>query len=112
MNQCSMNQCSIGKTLAEPCHVISTNSKTVGFLNVNDLEVDDQLLLSLRTGVNLDTIDNGTVCFHHERQFLRQYENNQKYCIDPFRRHKKRITSKFIKFSFFTCFIDYLILLI
>src|ERR1043165_3086869 len=82
MDQCSMDQCSIGKTLAEPCHVRSTKSKTVGFLNVDDLEVDDRLLLSLRTGVNLDTIDNGTVCFHHDRQFLGQYESKQTYCID------------------------------
>jgi hypothetical protein len=95
-----MNKCTIGEALGEDCHLISEAScRKVGFHNVAELSVECQQLLALRTGVSIAALDNNTLCFHHEKIFISRYESLQKFCCDPFKRHKKHVTSKFLVMS-------------
>ena len=95
-----MDKCTIGRTLGDECHLVSEAiCRTTEFKNIAALDPEHQQLLAWRRGVQIAAADNSTVCFHHEKIFLSSYENLQKVCSDPFRRHKKHLTSKSLEFK-------------
>lgn len=96
--EASGSGCSIGIALEEECHK-KIYCRNVGTLAASDLSQDDKKLLEWRSGVLLR--DDSTVCFHHEKMYISRYEYTQKYCSDPFKLHKKRISSKFASICFY-----------
>lgn len=83
-----------------------------GGIAIKQLQAGDRQLLNWRCGFSLDE-----VCFHLEKLYLTRYESLQKTCADPFKCHKKHVTSKFREyqptfhhnlncacFFFFVCF--------
>ena len=92
-----MDKCIIGQAIGEECNVISEAfNRKAGFHNVAELSAESQQLLSLRTGVNIGVSENTTLCYYHEKKFLSRYESLQKFCCDPFNKHKKHVTSELI----------------
>ena len=91
-----MEQCTIGKSLQEECHITSDAfCKTSGFHELSALDAVSIQLLYWRSGVNkFPQSDNNTVCFYHEKVFISRYESLQKYCCDPYKKHKKQIKCK------------------
>jgi hypothetical protein len=91
-----MDTCTIGEAIGEECNLISEAfNRKAGFHNIAELSPECQQLLVQRTGVSIDAFENTTLCYYHEKKFLSRYESLQKFCCDPFKRHKKRVTSKF-----------------
>ena len=85
-------KCSIGQKLEEQCNeTIFCRSK--GFINVHSLRDKEKMLIQWRSGIFLE--DDDFVCFHHQQIFLIRYERLQRYCIDPKKCHKSKITSKY-----------------
>lgn len=82
-------QCSIGKISETECHKLSY-TKQINLVSVTSLEKSDVSLISLRSGVSLDKIIN--VCEHHKCLLLSKFETFQKFCVDPFQLHKKKIS--------------------
>lgn len=95
MNSCdnlALDTCTIGKILNEECHKLIYCRKA-GLLNIDEFPVHDKKLLQWRCHYQFEGDNN--ICFHHEKMYLSRYESLQKFCADPFRVHKKHITSKF-----------------
>ena len=92
-----IDKCFIGERIGEDCNVVSEafNRKS-GFHNIAELSPKSQQLLTLRTGVSIDASKKMTLCYYHEKKFLSRYESLQKFCSDPFKTHKKRVTSKYV----------------
>ena len=91
-----MDKCIIGDALGEDCNLISEAfNRKAGFYSVAELSPESQQLLTLRTGVSIDASENPTLCYYHEKKFISRYESLQKFCCDPFNKHKKRVTSKY-----------------
>lgn len=90
-----MAKCIIGETLQEECNLISEGfNRKAGFHKIADISLESQQLITLRSGVNISASDDTTLCYYHEKIFLSRYESLQRFCCDPFNKHKKHITSK------------------
>jgi hypothetical protein len=88
-----MDKCTIGEVLDEDCNVISEAfNRSAGFHNIADESLESRELLTLRSGVNVTAYENATLCNYHEKIYLSRYESMQKFCCDPFKKHKKLIT--------------------
>ena len=92
--ECNDQPCSIGSFIEDTCH-LKRYCRRTGLLQISELSDRDKQLLQWRSGVSLDIVQNGTLCFHHERVLLSQFESTQRYCCDPFKVHKKHVTSKY-----------------
>ena len=84
--------CCIGIELNEECHKISYCSEK-GFVVFADYSESEKKLIELRSGVLIK--EDGTVCLHHEALYLKKYEWLQKHCCDPYKVHKKAVSSEF-----------------
>lgn len=82
-----MERCTIGTQLELECHK-NTWCKRSGLLNISSFDKTTLDLLECRTG--LFSIETGTICFHHEKEYLSRYESLQKYCCDPFNKHTQK----------------------
>ena len=71
----------------------STKLKS-GLVNVSNLDQDTKILLKLRSST--DVGESGTLCLHHQQLLIHKYEFLQKYCADPHKMHRKKI-SKHLK---------------
>jgi hypothetical protein len=88
----SVTKCVVGETLQEDCNLISEGfNRKAGFYNISDLSKESQQLITLRSGVNIGESPDATLCYHHEKLFLSRYESLQKFCCDPFKKHKKHV---------------------
>ena len=77
------------------------NCSETDFKKIDVLSKKDQELLTLRCNI----IGNMSyICERHENKFLKLFELHQKKCCDPFRKHKKTITSKSFKLKSFLLF--------
>lgn len=95
----------IGELLNDACHK-TVFSRMSGLKNWYEFSTDEQKSILLRSDVR----DLHSVCFHHEKVFITRYrisditryqvfitryQSRQKYCCDPFRKHRKKCDSKF-----------------
>ena len=64
-----------------------------GLINISTLCPEEQELLQLRCST-LTFSEESTICERHQMRFLKLFEIHQRKCCDPFRKHKKAITSK------------------
>jgi len=85
-----MDPCDFGKILNDACH-LTVHCRKSGYQNVCELSENNLKLLLWRTGIS-HLEDNCKICFHHEKCFLSRYEQLQKHCCDPYKRHKKKVT--------------------
>ncbi len=87
-NQAEYGQCLAGKTDGSQCH-LKTFSRTQGFIPIDSLSAEDQLLITLRGGFHtqLDSV----LCHHHQVVLLAKYEFLQKYCCNPFKLHQEKV---------------------
>lgn len=85
----NVNPCSVGLKLGtETCHKLCY-TRNPGIKPVTALIELELLLLNLRVGSDLKTI-----CFHHEKLFLKYYSHYYGVsCCDPTKRHKKVVKS-------------------
>uniref|UniRef100_H3AKY4 ARF like GTPase 14 effector protein n=2 Tax=Latimeria chalumnae TaxID=7897 RepID=H3AKY4_LATCH len=86
-----LHPCSVGVQLqvTHECHK-KCLTRQVGFKALSDISSADMLLLQLRTGIMTLSKDN-TICLHHEKTYIEQYEGMQKACCDPFNIHRKLV---------------------
>ena len=90
----SMDSCKIEEALTDKCHQSYSKYKT-HYQGINDMENEDNELLSLRSEVDLDdAVD--MVCDHHFNMYGSCYVSRQKNCMDPFQEHQKKCTSKYM----------------
>ena len=92
-----MDACKIGSSLGDVCHK-TTHCRKEGFVSVTELSEEDKELLKWRCGIN-NLSSGDSVCFHHEKLYLSRFESLQTFCADPYKRHKKHITSKSFFYS-------------
>ena len=88
----SSEKCKLGLELNENCHLMIFCRES-GICALSDLEQSDQELLKWRSAIDLKA--NDVICLHHQKKFLVRYESLQKFCIDPNRVHKKRVTREY-----------------
>lgn len=92
-----MNKCSVGLYLHEDCshHTVSKQKLLMLFSEFGDKEKE---LLMLRT--NCQNIEN--VCYQHRCKFLTTFEDRQRICYDPFKKHKRNVSKglKVVSVSF------------
>ncbi|XP_036608219.1 ARL14 effector protein-like [Trichosurus vulpecula] len=83
-----MDPCSVRVQLraTNECHKTYYAGHT-GFKTLQELSSNDALLLQLRTGMTLS--GNDTICLHHAKIYIDQFEDLQKSCCDPFNILKK-----------------------
>ena len=79
-----LSLCSIGAFLNDVCGQ-DTDRKSF-----SEFTIDEKKLLILRCGVK--SID--SVCRHHERMYLGQFVGKERFCCDPFNKHKKKVQGK------------------
>ena len=79
----------IGKLTNEQCHLLSYTKKDLS-LKVSDITPGELILFEMRIP-NFDKNANDDICNHHYHKFGLLYSCLQKYCCDPFAKHKKRI---------------------
>ncbi len=79
-----LSQCTIGTTDGSPCH-LKTFSRKQGLHSINDFSAEDQKLLALRGGLELN--QDSVVCYHHENTLLKKYEFLQRECCNAFECH-------------------------
>ena len=82
-------QCSVGKINGTECHKLSYTQQT-NLVSITSLEQSEINILSLRSGVNLEQLI--SICEHHKAFFLNKFETYQKFCMDPFQSHNKKIS--------------------
>lgn len=70
--------CTIDAAVHEECH-LTLLGRTVGLNAIRDLSEDDRQLLELRCGHEFSDADS-TICHHHMRAYVTQYETQQKTC--------------------------------
>ena len=85
-------QCNLGKGLKDECHK-TVHSRKKGYMKFNSFSDNEKALIIWRSGLSLD--DDDSVCFHHEKMFLRKYETLQRYCVDPRSIYKKKVSRKY-----------------
>lgn len=90
MSENNPEQCSVGKCNGTECHKLSYTQQT-SLTSLTSLEQSEVNILSLRSGVSSEQLI--TVCEHHKTFFLNKFESFQKFCIDPFLSHKKKMSS-------------------
>ena len=78
--------CSIG--LIDNSDKCSVNE----FVKISELSSEDQELLRFRSTVIIT--GDSTICESHQIKLLKLFVLHQRRCCDPFRKHKKAITSK------------------
>ena len=83
-------KCSIGVYNDDLCHK-SDYTRRQELIYVEDLNENDLKLIKLRSGIK----EIASICNHHKTVYLQRFEQNEKYCCDPFRKHAKLISSKF-----------------
>ena len=92
--QCSFiekmgNGCYLGIYIHEDCDKATCCREKHGF-NISKFDRQDLELITSGTSYRFKNDDE--VCSHHEKVYLSRYRSLQKYCIYPFKTHKKKIS--------------------
>lgn len=87
------NKCSIGFVSAVVCQKKSSSSEELDLIDMSSLNQADIELLKLRsTCENIES-----VCSSHKRLYLGTFEDRQRICCDPFKKHGKKTAKKSLK---------------
>ena len=67
---------------------VATNkfARIVGISLVSEIDKEDKILIERRSGCTLSDTD--TVCYHHFEYFCKKFPQCQKYCCNPFGKHR------------------------
>jgi hypothetical protein len=84
-----LEECSVGLTLGQRCHLPTFSSKHMLLQTASDLTEDELNVISCRASI--PPISLTTICNHHKAQLLLYFSVNQKYCCDPFKGHKNHV---------------------
>jgi hypothetical protein len=87
----TFNLCAIGILLNEECHCQRLSNKKTGLLKTSHLNAESKHLLSARTGLELQALENKQICLPHEKKYITRYSSLQTSCADPWKIHKSTI---------------------
>ena len=88
-------KCDVGILLNKACNK-TDYSRKVGIKKITDLSLDDQEILLWRAGL-LDLIEsreNKSVCFHHEKLFGEVFTRKIDKCCGVLKSHKRKVKGK------------------
>lgn len=86
-------KCSIGFVSTDGCQNKANSSQEIDFIDLSNLSETDIELLKLRS--NCENID--SICSYHQSLYLGTFENRQRICCDPFKKHGKQSIKKSLK---------------
>ena len=90
-------QCSIGEVLKDECNR-KTYTRKIGYKHLSTLPKDEQEKILWRSGLSGHTfsVENVSICFHHELVFGRVFERRvSDKCCDVFRVHKMKVKGQY-----------------
>ena len=90
-NNTKLAKCSIGVLNEDKFHKDDFTQWPCLF-KAEKIEEEELRLVKFRSAF----CDLNTICHHHKIKCLQRFEKNQIHCCDPFRRHSKFVSSKFI----------------